>query len=118
MTLCQKVISKVEPTLLPHYIHETKGQNKANICRIAALYDKGGYYFDTDMQVVKALDIQRDITFVTPHEAKSTWHDVPGFFNSFLAVLSHHSFFKNFLNLDIFVQYYNSSSSGGGGGNN
>jgi len=108
---CKKVIAKVEDRLTIHYLNEKKGQNKANICRIATLYDKGGYYFDTDMQVVKAVDIGKDVTFMTPHEAKSSWHNVPGFFNSFIAVMPGHPMLR--INLDIFVQYYQENDTKG-----
>lgn len=101
---CQNAILIAEETLLRHYIREKKGKNKSNICRIAILYLKGGYYFDTDMEAVKPVKIQSNVTFVTPVEAATDWHGVKGLFNSFIAVSPKHPLLR--INLNIFIKYY------------
>jgi hypothetical protein len=82
-TDCRSAIHAVRPELLIHFDFERNGSWKADICRIAALYLTGGYYFDVDMEVVQVFRPSRDTTFVTV-EAPSTADD-PKFFQSFLA---------------------------------
>ena len=48
---CRMVVEEVEPQLTPFFDSETRGDHKADICRIAALYKSGGYYFDMDLKV-------------------------------------------------------------------
>jgi hypothetical protein len=77
-TDCRSAIHAVKPELLTDFDFEPNGSWKADMCRIAALYLTGGYYFDVDMEVVEAFRPSRDTTFVTV-EAGQT------FFQSFLA---------------------------------
>ena len=104
---CQRGIQKVEPRLLVFYQSEQRAENKANICQIVTLYDQGGYYFNTDIQVVDALSINPNVTFVAPLEANSTWNNVKGLMNSFVAVMPKHPLLR--INLDVLVQYYQSN---------
>lgn len=104
-TECQEQIKVAEPRLLQYYLREQKGQYKANVCRIAALFNKGGYYFDTDMQVVKAVtDISTSTTFVSPLEVLGKEGKINGIFNSFVAASAKHPIFK--INLDLFLEFY------------
>jgi hypothetical protein len=82
-TDCRSAIHAVRPELLTHFDFERNGSWKADICRIAALYLTGGYYFDVDMEVVQVFRPSRDTTFVTV-EGPSTADDEK-FFQSFLA---------------------------------
>jgi hypothetical protein len=82
-TDCRSAIHAVRPELLTYFDFEANGSWKADICRIAALYLTGGYYFDVDMEVVQVFRPSRDTTFVTV-EASSTADDQK-FFQSFLA---------------------------------
>lgn len=63
--LCLELIPKVEPRLLDYFKLEPKGSFKADICRVAALHLYGGYYFDVDIQVLKALRPSPDTDFIT-----------------------------------------------------
>ncbi len=101
-TECENSILGVAPDLLPFYRNETKGQNKANICRITALYLRGGYYFDTDMQIVKAVPIEPHITFMTPWEKRHKKYK--GLFNSFIAVAPEHPLLK--VNIELMRNFY------------
>ena len=111
---CLDIIQRVETRLVPYYMKEGDGQNKDYICRVAALYGNGGYYFDTDLQVVKALDIQSHITLAVVRfgaKTKSQSDDEEaGFVNSFVAIMRGYTLLR--INMDILVQYY---ESGGGG---
>lgn len=49
---CVDLIERVYPVLTPYFLAETVGMYKSDICRIVALYDKGGYYIDTDMEII------------------------------------------------------------------
>jgi mannosyltransferase OCH1-like enzyme len=62
---CTRFIAKVDPRLLNPFFTEPNGPYKADICRIAALYLFGGYYFDVDIQVIKALDPEPEVDFIT-----------------------------------------------------
>jgi len=53
---CIEVIEKSESRLVPHFQKETRGEFKADICRVAALYLDGGYYFDIDIGVVAPIN--------------------------------------------------------------
>lgn len=99
---CQQSITAAEPQLLPYYLKERDGRYKSDVCRIAALYLKGGYYFDTDMQIIKPVTIEPHITFVSPFEAET--RGVKGLSNSFIAVAPRHPLLR--LNFDVLLKYY------------
>lgn len=100
---CIDSIMNVVPRLVPYFRNESEGKFKADICRIAALYEKGGYYFDTDMEVAhKAVSISPEITFVTV-----TSPSLGGsFFQSFMAMAPQHPMLR--INLDLMVDHYHS----------
>jgi hypothetical protein len=50
---CARLINFTFPDLLPHFLQEPNGAFKGDICRLAALYLHGGYYFDVDMEVIE-----------------------------------------------------------------
>ena len=62
---CLRVVGKVEPRLVPYFQQEERGDFKGDICRVAALYLRGGYYFDIDMQVIEPVPVPPHISFVT-----------------------------------------------------
>jgi len=62
---CRALIQKVEPGLVVHFDQERKGEYKSDMCRAAALYLKGGYYFDIDMRVLEAVLLDPNITFAS-----------------------------------------------------
>jgi hypothetical protein len=82
-TDCRSAIHAVRPELLPYFEYERDGAWRADMCRIAALYLSGGYYFDVDMEVVQPFVPSNSTSFVTVKADAA-----PGdqkFFQSFLA---------------------------------
>lgn len=75
---CEQAIKKAAPELLPDFVREKQGRYKADICRLAALYLTGGYYFDIDIRTVEAVDLPPNTTFSSPLSGKA-------FFQAFLA---------------------------------
>jgi hypothetical protein len=51
---CRELVRHAAPDLLPHFDADPEGRNHATICRVAALYVTGGYYFDVDMLTQRA----------------------------------------------------------------
>lgn len=97
-TECIQIIKEAEPRLLHHFLNETKGAFKGDICRAAALYLYGGYYFDVDMEVITPVLLDRNITFST---AKGGFKF---FFNSFMASTAGHPVLRR--NFDVMLDYY------------
>ncbi|KAL7551815.1 hypothetical protein ACHAWF_015005 [Thalassiosira exigua] len=54
---CVGAIRDAEPRLVPHFRDEDRGEFKADICRIAELYLRGGYYFDIDIGAIEPVDL-------------------------------------------------------------
>jgi hypothetical protein len=48
---CKKLIDTVEPKLVHPYEYEDSNDNKSALCRVAALYLHGGYFFDVELEV-------------------------------------------------------------------
>ena len=108
---CMESINRVEPELVVHFLNETVGKFRADICRIAALYEKGGYYFDIDMEVVRPIvDVSPETTFIS---VTSPALDGKTFFQSFMAAAPQHPMLR--LNLDLFLKHYRSIASTGEG---
>eukprot|EP00977_Amphora_coffeiformis_P015809 scaffold4740_cov165-Amphora_coffeaeformis.AAC.7 len=97
---CRRVINMTEPRLLPFFDKERKGQNLSNVCRISALYISGGYYFDSDMQSVKAVRLEPDVLFSSAHEAGRK-----GLFNSFIAAVPKHPVLEKALGVMLDFYY-------------
>mmetsp|Transcript_19914 Transcript_19914/g.32306 ORF Transcript_19914/g.32306 Transcript_19914/m.32306 type:complete len:356 (-) Transcript_19914:326-1393(-) len=62
---CRTLLNRVEPALVQYFDAEKQGKFKADICRVAALYESGGYYFDVDIQVVKPFHPADGVSFTT-----------------------------------------------------
>jgi hypothetical protein len=62
---CRSTIYAAKPNLVTYFDREPKGSWKADICRVAALYLTGGYYFDVDMEAVNPWIPSRNVTFAT-----------------------------------------------------
>jgi hypothetical protein len=66
---CLALIKQHEPRLVRPYQQELYGAYKGDICRMVALYQTGGYYFDIDIEVLKPLvpkkNNQTPTTFIT-----------------------------------------------------
>jgi hypothetical protein len=76
---CRAAIYAAKPNLIKYFDWEFNGSWKADICRVAALYLTGGYYFDIDMEVVKPWMPSRNVAFATVDQP-----DTLRFFQSFL----------------------------------
>jgi hypothetical protein len=103
---CRVVINSTEPRLLPYFNKQTtKGMYKADICRVAALYERGGYYFDIDIRALKAVMLPKKTRFATvwdePPRADNTSRS---FFQAFLASDARNPILKEALR--IMLDYY------------
>jgi hypothetical protein len=78
-TDCLSAIYAAKPALLNYFDLEVHGSWKADICRVAALYLTGGYYFDVDMLVVQPWKHDDNVTFATVMNPEKT-----RYFQSFL----------------------------------
>ena len=76
---CLSAIHAAKPALLNYFDLEVHGSWKADICRVAALYLTGGYYFDADMEVVQPWKHDDNVTFATVMNPEKT-----RYFQSFL----------------------------------
>lgn len=86
---CRRILGEVHPDLLVHFENERQGMYRADLCRVAALYVTGGYYFDTDLQVVEPFVPDDSVKFMT---VESPWGTTVNnvtlkglFFQAFLA---------------------------------
>jgi mannosyltransferase OCH1-like enzyme len=77
---CRSAIYAAKPNLVTYFDREPRGSWKADICRVAALYLTGGYYFDIDMEAVNPWIPSRNVTIATAVD-----FDRRRFFQSFLA---------------------------------
>jgi len=98
---CREYLRRVEPRLVAHFNAERHGMYKADICRIAALYEIGGYYFDVDIQVIDPPTFDAPVTFATIHEPVGL---NTGFFQAFLASVPGHPVLR--AALDAMLDYY------------
>lgn len=101
---CREAIIRAEPNLLVHFNNETKGAYKADICRAAALYNTGGYYFDVDIKVVSAVRLDPDISFSSVREEIKKNKQNFNFFQAFLASAPKHSVMRE--TLRYMLAYY------------
>jgi hypothetical protein len=77
---CRSAIYASKPNLVTYFDREPHGSWKADICRVAALYLTGGYYFDIDMEAVNPWIPSRNVTFATAVDPSKS-----RYFQSFLA---------------------------------
>lgn len=76
---CVDIINHTEPELLPLFFKK-RGMYKGDICRAAELSERGGYYFDIDMEVIMPFVAPNNVSFVT------VWGGIfHEFFQSFIA---------------------------------
>ena len=95
---CLEYIHEVEPLLTKPFESLTRGDLKGDLCRTAALYLHGGYYFDVDIQVLQPVILADHVSFAT------VMTDARIFFNAFIASTPHHDIL--WATLQSFVQYY------------
>jgi hypothetical protein len=100
---CEQIIQYVSPELVTYFQEEKRGDYKADICRLAALYLHGGYYFDIDIDVIEPLlhvnmRQNQDISFFTAVDLQGV-----AFFQAFIAATPRHPIIKTALKI---VQIY------------
>jgi mannosyltransferase OCH1-like enzyme len=79
-TDCRSAIYAAKPELVTYFDREVHGSWKADICRVAALYLTGGYYFDADMEALYPWVPDSNVAF-----ASATMPENKSYFQSFLA---------------------------------
>jgi hypothetical protein len=96
---CRSAIQATKPELLYHFDDEANGSYKADICRVAALQLKGGYYFDVDIEVVKPFIVPNDVSFSTVNDGSDTH-----FFQAFMASVPSSLILEQ--TLEVMLNYY------------
>ena len=91
-TDCRSAIYAAKPELVTYFDREPHGSWKADICRVAALYLTGGYYFDVDMETVNPWIPDRNVSFATAIEETKIMY-----FQSFMATTRHSPILKRAL---------------------
>ncbi|KAL7577410.1 hypothetical protein ACA910_004700 [Epithemia clementina (nom. ined.)] len=99
-TNCARVIGQVEPNLVPFFETEHMGKYRGDVCRAAALYLSGGYYFDVDMKAIQLyVPSSPAITFDTTMAKSQESHS-----NSIMVAVPRHSIL--YWSLQIMLQLY------------
>ena len=98
---CREAIEQSEPRLVPHFDDEREGKFRADICRIAQLFNHGGYYFDVDLRVIQPIKLDSSITFSS---VLSGYPNLDQFFQAFLAATPGHPVLAKAL--QIMLDYY------------
>jgi hypothetical protein len=93
---CHDVIQEQFPELVPYHLSETFGPYKSDICRAAALHQRGGYYFDNDLEVVHAMTIP-NVTFIMPTMRQNDEYTAP---NTFIAATPRHVIIEKTLHVN------------------
>jgi mannosyltransferase OCH1-like enzyme len=100
---CSDLLVKVDQlentTLAKAFEREYRGDMKADLCRLAALFLHGGYYFDIDLEVVKALPMDPKVSFSTVRDNLFGY-----FFQAFLAATPGHPVLRE--NLQTMMEFY------------
>ena len=103
---CREAIKQSEPRLVPHFDNEREGKFRADICRVADLYNLGGYYFDVDLRVIQPVRLDSSIAFSS---VLSGYPKLDQFFQAFLAAKPGHPVLAEAL--QIMLQYYEGNHS-------
>ncbi|KAL7565506.1 hypothetical protein ACA910_012242 [Epithemia clementina (nom. ined.)] len=99
-TNCARVIRRVEPKLVPFFEMEPIGKYCGDVCRAAALYLLGGYYFDIDMKAIQPyVPSSLAITFDMAMAESQELH-----FNSIMVAAPRHPIL--YWSLQIMLQLY------------
>jgi len=96
---CESATGAFSPELLAIYRGEADLRYRADVCRIAALYWEGGYYFDDDMVAYRPIVplIHEDTEFATVQAVEAGL-----FFQSFIAATPCHPVLRR--NLEMFIE--------------
>jgi hypothetical protein len=120
---CREVIKRVEARLAfgpedgvsveeggkrlaDHFDEEPIGSYKGDLCRVAALYETGGYYFDVDIDVIEPVVVPRGVGLVSVMEPGGAVLHLsenrvytPGVFQAFIAIAPEHPVLRESLRL-------------------
>ncbi|KAL7569869.1 hypothetical protein ACA910_008536 [Epithemia clementina (nom. ined.)] len=97
---CKNAIALVEPKLVEHFINEQDGSYKGDLCRAAALFLSGGYYFDVDMLVIQPVLLKNSTKF----SSSITTSSMDVFFNSFVAASPQNQIIYD--SIQVMLRYY------------
>lgn len=102
---CVDSLQRTQPKLIPHFLNETQGMYKADICRGSMLLEFGGLYFDVDLGVRENIFqvLKKDTTFATVVVHAESLHK-GAFFQAFMAATPNHPVIQMYL--DSFLDYY------------
>jgi hypothetical protein len=101
---CELAIGHVRPEMLTVFATEDNGSFKADICRVAALYLTGGYYFDIDLRVMEPVHLDPDVSFATVEMIPRNDMRYGYFFQAFIAVEPHSALMLK--TMDVMVDFY------------
>merc|ERR1719310_2648843 len=94
---CAEALSAVHSkTMGEFFIAETFGPYKSDLCRLAQLAEKGGYYMDTDLEPVS--DVRKIIPSQAAFVTVKTSLPNAGFFQAFLGSAPKHPIIMKALN--------------------
>lgn len=88
---CGIYLENLNPFLRRIFEHEKNSVNKVDLCRLAALYQHGGYFFHLDVEVVSPLTVHHDATFAGVKKGEF-------FSDSFIAAAPGHPIFDYYAN--------------------
>lgn len=80
------------PLVRSFTVHESDGRIRSDVCRLAILWSRGGYYFDNDLVLLEnvARRIAPTTTFATVTTARWLFGNPNGLLNAFLACVPRH----------------------------
>eukprot|EP00526_Cylindrotheca_closterium_P011178 CAMPEP_0113647348 /NCGR_PEP_ID=MMETSP0017_2-20120614/25057_1 /TAXON_ID=2856 /ORGANISM="Cylindrotheca closterium" /LENGTH=383 /DNA_ID=CAMNT_0000559387 /DNA_START=69 /DNA_END=1220 /DNA_ORIENTATION=- /assembly_acc=CAM_ASM_000147 len=97
---CEELINSMEPKMTEAFLKEPNGKYRSDMCRVFSLYEKGGYYLDTDLLVHEAPYLMPHVTFATVIEPK--FQDK--FLQAFIAVAPKHPIIIEAIN--VMMEHY------------
>jgi len=99
--------------LADYFWEEPIGMYKGDLCRIAALYETGGYYFDVDIDVIEPVTVPRGVGLISVMEPGGAVINIdkseariftPSVFQAFIAIAPEHPVLRESLRL-MYRQY-------------
>jgi len=95
---CRAILSRNMFQLVTHYDSEPEGKFKSDMCRVAALFERGGYYFDNEMEVIEPVLLDDGSRFATVQSGHRS------FAQSFIASEAGHPILR--VALKILLDFY------------
>ena len=96
---CEKLLVTLGyPKLKQAMVNEPHGAYKSDICRVAVLYDNGGYYSDDDVLAEQSLVAVVEAKYAKGARFVSQWEEADGgVFNTFIAAAPRHEVMRRAL---------------------